>query len=136
MQGLSVKYLCPENRPESHVLKPLHQTLRGRLALSGKTYKDVHAALELRPYSIGVLPPSLAVVGHWLNGTRRPRNMEHLRALCDVVGVSLDEATGGMPQEAVTAVEQRLLQLTRQLDDLDAEMLLGIAERMSQREKT
>lgn len=54
--------------------------------------------------------------------------MEHLKALCTALGMSLDEATGTAPLEAKTAVEQRMLSLLRDLDTLGAEALLATGE--------
>ena len=94
------------------------------------TYEQVFERLERYSWPAGVNPPSLAVVGHWFNGTRRPRNMQHLRGLCDVLDLTLDEAVKGSPQEAKTGTEQAMLEAMRRLGDEDAEMLLAMARRM------
>lgn len=59
--------------------------------------------------------------------------MDHLRGLCDVLELSLDEAVRGAPGEAKTAVEQRMLDVMRDLSDADQEMLLAMASRMGDR---
>lgn len=108
----------------------LHETINARRNEKGWTYEQVHELLERYPWPVGVKAPSLSVVGHWFNGTRRPRNMEHLRGLCEVLELSLDEAVKGAPGEAKTAVEQRMLEVMRGLNDVDQEMLLAMASRM------
>lgn len=94
------------------------------------TYADVHELLARRNWSAGVQAPSLAVVGHWFNGRRRPRSMEHLRGLLDVLDLSLDEAIRGAPMEAVTAAENAMLQRMRAMSDEDVVLLLAMAEKL------
>ena len=111
----------------SQSMRMLHKTLNARRKDLKLTYEDVHAALLRRMHAGEVKPPSLAVIGHWFNGTRRPRNMEHLRALCGVLDLTLDEATGGAPHTAATASEQMLLDETRHLDESSVQLLLAMA---------
>lgn len=108
----------------------LHQTLNARRMALGWTYEQVHERLERYPWPIGVKPPSLAVVGHWFNGTRRPRKMEHLRGLCDVLDVSLDEAVKGAPAEAKTGMEQAILDALREVPDESQELALAMLKQM------
>lgn len=61
--------------------------------------------------------------------------MEHLKALCDVLGLSLDEAIKGAPEQATTATEQAMLDTMRRLSDTDAEILLAMAKRMGPRQE-
>ena len=110
-------------------------TLNNRRKALDLTYEAVHERLLKYPWTGGLKPPSLAVVGHWFNGTRRPRNMQHLRGLCDVLGISIDEAVKGKPGEAKTGMEQAMLEAMRKLPDLDTEMLLAMAERMGKQQK-
>ena len=56
--------------------------------------------------------------------------MEHLKALCFALDMSLDEATGAAPSEAATAVEHRMLSILRDLDPAQAEALLMTGEAM------
>lgn len=114
----------------SHPLRMLHRTLNERRKQIGLTYEDVHDRLQRWKWSDTVRAPSLAVVGHWFNGTRRPRNMEHLRALCGVLDISIDEATGGQPHTAATAIEQALLAEARTLDDESIQLLIAMARRL------
>lgn len=52
--------------------------------------------------------------------------MEHLKALCEVLQISIDEAVKGKPTEAVTGVETRLLQMLRAMPADRAEALLAL----------
>ena len=110
----------------------LDEILNARRTQLGWTYEEVHARLESYAWPPGVQPPSLPVVGHWFNGRRRPRKMEHLRALCDVLDLSLDEAIGGTAEPA-TAVEQQMLQAMRELDPAAVELLLAMAAKLKGR---
>ena len=56
--------------------------------------------------------------------------MNHLRGLCDVLDLTLDEAVKGAPAEAKTGTEQRMLEAMRSMSDADVEMLLAMAARM------
>lgn len=59
--------------------------------------------------------------------------MDHLRGLCDILDMSLDEAVKGAPAEAQTGAEQRMLDAMRTLGDADIEMLLAVAARMEKK---
>lgn len=56
--------------------------------------------------------------------------MVHLRGLCDVLEMTLDDAVKGAAAQAATGVEQALLEAIRKMPDADAEMLLAMARRM------
>lgn len=56
--------------------------------------------------------------------------MEHLRALCDVLDVSLDEAMKGAAREAKTATQQLVLDAMDSMDPADEEMVLALIMRM------
>ena len=133
MQALFSTLRIPERRPQSHPMTRLNEMLNARRLLKGWTYEQVHERLERYPWPRGVSAPSLAVVGHWFNGTRRPRSMDHLRGLCDILDMSLDEAVKGAPAEAQTGAEQRMLDAMRTLGDADIEMLLAMAARMEKK---
>lgn len=87
----------------------LHEILNARRVKLGWTYEDVHERLERYPWTHGKKPPALSTVGRYFNGRRRPRDMEHLKALLDILDISLDEAVKGAPGEAKTGMEQILL---------------------------
>jgi transcriptional regulator with XRE-family HTH domain len=111
----------------------LHDILNASRNRLGLTYEQVHERLEAYPWPEGVSKPSLPVVGHWLNGTRRPRNMEHLKALCRVLEVSLDDAVQGRPAEVKTAEEQVMLDLFREAGNQGRELLLAMGKQMEGR---
>lgn len=52
--------------------------------------------------------------------------MEHLKALCEVLQISIDEAVRGRSQEAVTGVETKLLELVRSMPADRAEAFLAL----------
>lgn len=105
----------------------LHSTLNARRKALGMTYDAVHAALELYRWPEGVTCPAWSTVGRWLNGTRTPRNVEHLRALCAVLGLSLadlfrDVADPGHGRD----FEHAFVRLLRDLSDEQARELYAI----------
>jgi hypothetical protein len=108
----------------------LHDILDARRKELGWTYEDVHERLLAYAWPPGVKPPGLPTVGHWFNGTRRPRNMQHLAALTAVLELSLDAAVKGAPAEAKTAEEQVLLDLFRGMTDVDRQMWLIMGKRL------
>ena len=57
--------------------------------------------------------------------------MQHLKALCDVLGITLDEAVRGAPEEAATGVEQAMLDALRRMSPAKAESLLAVAKGMA-----
>ena len=52
--------------------------------------------------------------------------MEHLKAICAVLNVSLDEAIKGEPAEAKTAEEQAMLDAFRAATDQGRQVLLAM----------
>lgn len=57
--------------------------------------------------------------------------MQHLRGVCDVLGLSLDEAVKGAAHEAQTGTEQLMLNKMRNMADADVEVLLTMADRLA-----
>lgn len=114
----------------------LSENLNARRIELDLTYESVWEALQDYPWPPGIKPPSLSVVGHWFNGGRRPRKMEHLKGLCDVLGISIDAAAGAASKEARTDEEQVLLDAFRQMESgQDREMLLANALHLARRNK-
>lgn len=108
--------------------KPLHTVFsEARDALTW-TNEVLHERLTAYPWPVGVNPPALATVGHWCNGTRRPRNMEHLRAMCVTLGLSLDEVILSNEDEAKTAFEQKIIRGVRELSPEWQEHVLATIE--------
>ena len=121
---------------QSQSVSQLSTNINARRLELGLTYEQVYDALLRYPWPAGIKPPSLAVVGHWFNGGRRPRKMEHLVGLCEVLGLTLDEAAGRPTTEASTDEEQALLEAFRRLTGgADREYLLGMALQMGKRPK-
>lgn len=56
--------------------------------------------------------------------------MEHLKALCDVLDLSIDEAVRGRPSEAVTGLEGAMLETLRALPPEQGQALLALASSM------
>lgn len=113
----------------------LSDNINARRQELGLTYEQVWDALFKYEWPEGVKPPSVTVVGHWFNGRRRPRKMEHLRGLCDVLGMTLDQAAGGPTEEAQTDEEAALLSAFRAAAGADREYLLATAAMMAKRPK-
>ena len=61
--------------------------------------------------------------------------MEHLRALCVVLDVSLDEAIGGSPSEAKTGEEQVMLDVFRASGDAGRQLLLAMGQQIGKNVK-
>jgi hypothetical protein len=113
----------------------LSDNLDSRRRELGWTYQRVWEELHDYPWPEGVKPPSLAIVGHWFNGRRRPRKMEHLQGLCAVLRLSIDDAVKGAATEAATGVEQALLVAIRKMDPKDAEFVLASALHLADKGK-
>jgi len=111
-------------------MRPFHEVIDERRRQLGYTYEAVCGLLERYPWSKGVKAPSLPTVGHWSNGIRRPRHMEHLRGLCEVLQLTIDEAAPGGQVSAITDTEAALLRIVRTLSDEQAQALLAVAHTM------
>ena len=117
-------------------MSQLSTNINARRQELGLTYEQVWEALLKYPWPDGIKPPSLAVVGHWFNGGRRPREMAHLKGLCEVLGMTLDEAARGPSDEARTDEEQAWLRLFRELKSgEDREYLIGLGTQLANRPK-
>lgn len=106
-------------------MRPFHENINQRRIELGLTYEQVRQALELRKWPEGVSAPSVATVGHWFNGTRRPRHMEHLRALCETLQMTLDEAAGSDALLTQTTTEQAALEAFRGLSPAQQQAFLA-----------
>lgn len=60
--------------------------------------------------------------------------MEHLRGLCDVLDLSLDEAIKGAPAEAKTGMEQAVLDALRDVPDDSQELALAMLRKLRRTE--
>lgn len=127
---LSLKSALDNPPMTSQPVQPFHSRINSRRLEKGLTVEQVYDLILRYRWQPGVRPPALPSVGHWFNGTRRPRNMDHMRALCNALDMSLDEAMGQSPKEAQTDMEQRMLSILRDLDPAQAEALLMTGEVM------
>jgi hypothetical protein len=59
--------------------------------------------------------------------------MEHLRALCEVLNLSMDEVYDVSKREAATEVEAALLAAAREADDEDVQLALAMLTRAKRR---
>jgi transcriptional regulator with XRE-family HTH domain len=112
-------------------MRQFHEIINERRRLKGWTVDHVTDLLEQHLLARGRKPPARATVGHWFNGTRsRPRSMEQLRGLCEVLDIELGEAMGGAPLEAKTALEQVILAKSRPLSEADQELVIAFLDRL------
>lgn len=93
-------------------MRPLHQIIAAQRKTLGLKVADVHRRLQRAGVIVGY-----GTVAHWFTGERRPRNMQHLRALTKILKMSVDEATGGAPKTAATDEEAVWLESFRTMDD-------------------
>lgn len=126
----------PHRSPESQPVSRLSENLNARRLALGLTYEQVWEALQTWDWPEGVKPPSLSVVGHWFNGERRPRKLEHLQGLAAVLRMTLDEAASGAEVNANTAMEHAVLSGLRELSDADAQVVLAVIEQLKKRDST
>ena len=81
------------------------ETLRNAIKNAGLTYDDVGA-------EIGVTG---SAVGHWLKGRRDP-NMDEIRVMARMAGISLDEMFQSQDYIVANATEIAVVQQFRKLD--------------------
>lgn len=96
--------------------------LRERLDL---TVPQVHAALSLR----GVQVAESTVYG-WFNGSRGVRNMEHLKALCDVLQTDMNSMTGSEIEIAEGPLDSMVVREMKGLSEQQREALLVFVRSM------
>lgn len=112
-------------------MRQFHEIIEARRRDLVLTVEQVHERIENRLLAQGKQPPALATVYHWFNGTRkRPRNMEHLKVLCEVLEIQIGEAFGEHPLEAKTELEQAILKKARPLSPADQELVIAFMERL------
>lgn len=71
-----------------------------------------------------------STVAAWFNGGRKPREMEHLKALCVVLETTISEMAGEDPEFAQNAFEATLLEESRSLAPSQREAVLAIIASM------
>jgi transcriptional regulator with XRE-family HTH domain len=103
-------------------MRQLHEKLNELRRAKGFTYEEVQHKLEERGIHL-----SHATVGHWFNGTRKPRSMKHLQALCAVLETSLSAVVDDDFTYAESDREQVLLDQFRSMtaEQQSAYLVLG-----------
>lgn len=94
----------------------------------GYTYEQVQGKLEARDVHI-----TAAAVGHWFNGTRKPRSMKHLQALCAVLESTLAAVVGDEIEIAESAKEQLILKQFRGMSPEQQGAFLALASTLTVR---
>lgn len=61
--------------------------------------------------------------------------MEHLRALCEVLDLSMDQVFDVSAKQATTEIEAALLAAAREADDEDVQLALAMLTRATRRKK-
>ena len=102
-------------------MRTLHENLDNRRLSLGLTIAQVHARLSVRGFSFN---PS--TVGHWFTGRGKPRKMEHLKALCEVLETSISEMAGEDPEFAQNGFESALLSEIRKMSPAQREAMLAM----------
>lgn len=106
-------------------MSTFHDRINARREALQLTYESVHHRLLEWDWPDGSAAPALPTVGHWFNGTRRPRDMEHLKALCAVLDMQIDAAVKGVAV-ATSRVEATMVAMLRDLPDNDQELALTL----------
>lgn len=91
----------------------------------GLTVPAVHQELNRR----GV-PVAFSTVAGWFNGNRGIRNMDHLKALCDVLKTDMDSMTKGEIELSEESLEIQLVREVRHLSPSQQEMIVALARSM------
>lgn len=113
-------------------MRQFHEIIDKRRQALGLTVEDVFERLERYPWPVGTKAPALASLGHWFNGTRkRPRDMNHVKAICDVLDLEIGEAFGAESLSAETDMEQVILRKVRNLSAEDQELALAMINRLT-----
>ena len=86
---------------------------------------DVKTALELRGVKV-----AYSTLAAWFNGGRKPRKMDHLKALCEVLGTSISQMAGEDPEFAQNGFESTLLIESRSLPPAQREAVLALIRTM------
>jgi transcriptional regulator with XRE-family HTH domain len=102
-------------------MRTLHENLELRKRELRLTIGQIHAKLAL--LGVNVSP---SAVGHWFNGRGKPRDMDHLKALCEVLETSISVMAGEDPEFARNGFESTLLKESRNMNPAMREAVLAI----------
>lgn len=129
LQAPSIRFGELNSHAVSYEMRQFHEIIDQRRRDLGLTVEDVFERLEHHSWPRGTKAPALATVGHWFNGTRkRPRDMNHVRAICKVLDIDIAEAFGEDSLKAETDVEQVMLKKLRKLSADDQEIAMTLIE--------
>ena len=109
----------------SHEMSALSDNLSKRRAELKLSVPDVTASLQRKGIEV-----AYSTVAAWFNGGRKPKDMEHLKALCAILDTSISEMAGEDPEFAQNAFEAKLLEETRGLDPVQREAIMAIIASM------
>lgn len=103
----------------------LSDNLTARRDSLGLSVPEVHAALNRRGIQV-----AFSTVAGWFNGSRGVRNVEHLKALCQVLQTDLNTVLGGEIEISEGAVEVSIARAIKGLDAVQQEAVLAIVQTM------
>lgn len=109
-------------------MSALSEILNARRKDAGMNLEDVWLALRERGSGVG-----FSTVGHWFSGRGKPRSMEDLRRLCEVLDLDLDLRTMSPPHLALTAEAEEVVEAMRTMDPQQVQALVALARSMKRR---
>jgi transcriptional regulator with XRE-family HTH domain len=101
--------------------------------------KNLQARRDQLDLTVPAIAKEMQRMGHvvaestvyaWFNGGRKPRTMEQLRALCEILQTTISEMAGEDPDFAQNAFESTLLSESRELDTGQREAILALMRAM------
>lgn len=99
--------------PRSQSMTQLSDNLTVQRERLGLTVPQVHAALSRAGHTV-----AFSTVAGWFNGSRKVRDMEHLKALCAVLETDMNTLTGS----SIALVEGKIpVQVQRELEGMTPE---------------
>lgn len=111
-------------------MSTLSENLNRRRVELKLSVPDVTAALQRMGIEV-----AYSTVAAWFNGGRKPKDMEHLKALCATLDTSISEMAGEDPEFAQNAFETKLLEETRLLEPTQREAVMAIVASMRPQRK-
>ena len=100
--------------------------LQTRLVELGLSVKMVHAEMNRRGFDV-----KYSTVAGWLNGSRGIREMQHLRAICDILQRDLDALSDGQMALAEQPVDVAITRGAKVLPDDKKELVLALIRSLS-----
>jgi len=115
----------------SHLMSILATNLTSRRVDLKLSVQDVTDALNRRGIDV-----AYSTVAAWFNGGRRPREMDHLKALCEELKTSISEMAGEDPAFAQNTFEAQLLEEARILAPMQQQAVLALIASMGRGRKS